>query len=51
MLLEYQLGHTDLDESGSVAETKDKLVNGQYTHLILDISFGDSSGIELLPWI
>lgn len=51
MLLEYQLGHTDLDESGSVAETKDKLIKGQYTHLILDISFGDSSGIELLPWI
>jgi two-component system invasion response regulator UvrY len=51
MLLEYQLGYTDVDEAGSVAETREKLIKGNYTHLILDISFGDSTGIELLPWI
>lgn len=51
MLLEYQLGCTDIDESTTVAQTREKLSQNAYTHLILDISFGDSSGLELLPWI
>ncbi len=51
MLFEDNLGCNDIEEAGSVAETRDKLSKAPFTHLILDISFGDSSGIELLPWI
>jgi len=51
MLLEYQLGYNNIDEASSVAQTQEKLEQGGFTHLILDISFGDKSGLELIPWI
>jgi two-component system, NarL family, invasion response regulator UvrY len=51
MLLEHSLGYKDITESSTVAETRDKIAKGNFSHLILDISFGDSSGLELLPWI
>jgi DNA-binding NarL/FixJ family response regulator len=49
--LYHELGYRIIDEARSLAETLTALHKKEYSHLILDVNFGDGTSVEIIPSI
>lgn len=49
LVCEMQLGFTDVSEVSSCNQLMSELLKNNYSHLLLDIVFGDGSALEILP--